>query len=76
MREGRFDIKMKLDKFNADETRELLELMFKDDADALSSIARVKFRNCEFTPAQIIGIVTKHRKIGDILHELNDKKIK
>lgn len=76
MREGRFDIKMKLDKFNADETRELLELMFKDDADAINSISRVKFRNCEFTPAQIIGIVTKHRKIGDVLHELNDKKIK
>ena len=76
MREGRFDIKMNLDKFNADETRELLELMYKDSDDALHLISRAKFRGGEFTPAQIIGIVTKYRKINDVLRGLNDKKIK
>ena len=76
MREGRFDIKMKLDKFNIDETRELLELMYKDDDVALRLITKANLRSGEFTPAQIIGIVTKYRKIGDVLNELNDKKIK
>jgi hypothetical protein len=73
MREGRFDIKIKLDKFNAMETRDLLLYMFKDNPTAIHQINKSRFRANEFTPAQIIGIVTRLRKIESILHELSKK---
>jgi chaperone BCS1 len=72
MREGRFDIKINLDKFNHDETKQLLELMYKDDINAMSIIKNTKFRTNEYTPAQIIGMVTKYRKISDVINVLSE----
>ncbi len=77
MREGRFDIKIKLDKFNEKETHDILAYMYKDDSNALRQISNACFHSDKYTPAQIIGCVTRLRKIGDVLGELsksNNKK--
>jgi len=57
LREGRFDYKINLGKFNNAECHELLHLMFKARATAeeLAYLDKTRLRDDEFTPVQIIN---------------------
>jgi hypothetical protein len=60
IREGRFDIKIKLDKFNQDEVRELLRLMFKDALKRdLARLDAATFEDSKYTPAQLVNIASE-----------------
>lgn len=58
MRDGRFDMKVKLDTFNSDEVRELLKIMFVDTAtpEELVRLDTIKLAEDVYTPTQLINM--------------------
>jgi len=75
MREGRFDYKIKLDKFNDAEIRELLSLMFKDIAskEEFKYLRKTRLQENKYTPVQIINIVQSLCTLRKVVERLTDK---
>jgi len=69
LREGRFDLKIKLEQYDENETRELLTKMFKSISSEaeLNSLNTTKLRQGEFTPVQIINLAHKYRTLSKVL---------
>ena len=61
LRGGRFDLKISMNEFNQEETRELLMLMYSDIAtkNELKTLRNVKLKSGEYTPVQILHICQK-----------------
>jgi chaperone BCS1 len=64
LREGRFDYKFHLTKFNSDEICELLCKMFPDDVEVIKSH---KYKEDKYTTVQIISIVSMKRNIVKVI---------
>ena len=59
VREGRFDIKLKLEKFDEEETRELLTIMFRDsEAEDLAKLKTARLVGGVYTPAQLVNMAS------------------
>jgi len=73
IREGRFDHKIHLGKFNCDEIRQLLLKMFDGNltASQISLLNITDFRENEFTPVNIINIVQQYRNINKVVKILS-----
>lgn len=69
LREGRFDYKIELTKFNNQEIRELLTLMYKDDK-SLDKLATTKFKEKVYTPVQIIHTCYVKQNLDDVIDVL------
>jgi len=67
LRGGRFDLKIKLSKFNEQETRELLMYMFPDETDKISTARLVGEK---YTPVEIINLVMTKKDIDIVLADL------
>jgi chaperone BCS1 len=69
MRDGRFDIKIKLDTFNSDEIRELLRIMFaKKASDAeMRRLETIKLTEDVYTPTQLINIGISQGSLTKVL---------
>jgi AAA+ superfamily predicted ATPase len=77
MRDGRFDIKIKLEKFDADETRELLNVMFKDaSAKQIKRLNNTTLVSNVYTPAQLINMAMEYHDLGKLLDILDTHKKK
>ena len=68
LREGRFDLKIKLEEFDQEETKELLLKMFKNEDH--TRLNNAKLVSGKYTPANLIGIVTKIRNLDKVLDVL------
>lgn len=72
VREGRFDIKIKLEKFTCEEIRELLKKMYRPDNEDI--INNTVFPDGKWSPARIRNICHKYKKteiekvIADLLN--------
>jgi ATP-dependent 26S proteasome regulatory subunit len=67
LREGRFDYKFHLTKFNSDEICEMLCKMFPNDVEKIKSH---KYKEDKYTPVQIISIVSLQRHIDKVIEIL------
>ena len=68
IRDGRFDIKLKLEKFTTEETRELLGIMFKDEReDMLFRLKSAKLIGDKYTPAHLVNLAREHDSLSDLL---------
>lgn len=69
LRDGRFDIKIKLDLFNEDECRELLYKMYADSAstDELKRLITEKIQEDVYTPTQLINLASSHESLSRVL---------
>ena len=77
IRDGRFDLKIKLERFTSEETRELLGIMFKDDpANDLKRLANANLIGDKYTPAQIVNIASSALTLADTLDILEIKQKK
>jgi DNA replication protein DnaC len=78
IRDGRFDIKIKLEKFNAEETRELLTIMYQNEESpiALNRLANANLVSNAYTPAQIVNLATSHDSLDSLLNLLEQPKSK
>jgi AAA+ superfamily predicted ATPase len=77
IRDGRFDIKLKLEEFDADETRQLLSVMFKTASKSeLARLATAKLISGKYTPAALINMSTEAQTLTQILNILEQKKNK
>ena len=77
IRDGRFDLKIKLERFTSEETRELLGIMFKDDpANDLKRLANANLIGDTYTPAQIVNIASSALTLADTLDILEIKQKK
>mgnify|MGYP001578231276 CR=1 FL=1 len=76
LREGRFDLKIKLEQYDENETRELLTKMFKDmsSKEELKLLETTKLRSGEFTPVQIINLCHKYRTLSKVLECVKEPK--
>ena len=76
IREGRFDIKIKLERFDEDETKELLNVMFHDaPAKDLARLAKAKLVSGIYTPAQLVNMASECGKLSDMLNMLCKKNV-
>ena len=64
VREGRFDLKIKLEKFNNEETRELLSKYFADEK--LDYLQDKEFPK-QYTPVQLINICRQYKNLRDVV---------
>ena len=72
LREGRFDLKLEFGRFNREETRDLLLLMFPKKSDGAKIQARwEEFPEEKWTPVQIISLCHKYRDLDRILREIS-----
>ena len=62
LREGRFDMKLHMTEFNDDEIKELLCLMYKEEADK-HHIMSCKFQEDTFTPTAVMNICHKYEDL-------------
>lgn len=69
LREGRFDYKIHLGKFNDSEIRELLKMIFAGDPD-LDYLDVKKFKENEFTPVKIINMCQQYRSLIKVANNL------
>lgn len=69
LRDGRFDMKVKLDAFNADEIRELYRIMFTGKAtDAeLRRLETIRLAEDIYTPTQLINMAIAHGSLSKAL---------
>lgn len=69
LREGRFDLKIKLDLFNEDECRELLYKMYNNTAskEDLERLRVTKIQEDVYTPTQLINLASSHDSLGRVL---------
>lgn len=72
LREGRFDKKLNLTEFDAEETRELLHLMYTDDPDK-DSIQHTRFFDGFLTPIQIMNTCFSSNSLSDALKCLSNE---
>jgi hypothetical protein len=76
LREGRFDIKIKLEKFDEEETRELLGVMFHDaPAKDIAKLAKTKLASGVYTPAQLVNMASECGTLANILRALSKKNV-
>ena len=76
IREGRFDIKIKLEKFNEEETKELLSVMFHDaPAKDLARLAKVKLASNIYTPAQLVNMASESETLANMLSKISDSEM-
>ena len=68
-RPGRFGLHINLSEFNHEETRELLEMMFKDTASktALARLHRTKFPEGRYTPSKLIDMAVSASSLDALL---------
>lgn len=71
LREGRFDLKIKLDLFNHEEITELLIQMFPEGEKRIKSVI---FPHEKFSCAEIISLCHKYRELDTVLEELKAKE--
>lgn len=71
LREGRFDLKLKLDLFSHEETVELLTQMFPNESEKLKLAT---FPHEKFSCAEIISICHKYRNLDAVIEELRVKE--
>lgn len=71
LREGRFDLKLKLDLFSHEETVELLTQMFPEESEKLKLVT---FPHEKFSCAAIISLCHKHRNLDAVIEELQVKE--
>lgn len=74
LRDGRFDIRIELDRFDNNEAHELLEKIFLNDAtpEELEYLRNTKIREHTYVPVEIINLAVTHkslRKVVDIMKE-------
>jgi len=69
LRPGRFDLKIKLEAFDADETRELLHKMYKGDPNE-DMIDCTKFQSGKFVPVEIINLCHVHQSLSKVIQVL------
>ncbi len=78
MRDGRFDIKLKLEKFTEDETRELLTKIFSSNPRAnaaeLERLATAKLISNAYTPIQLINLAAECESLSVVLDRLDISK--
>ncbi len=68
MKEGRLSLKIELGKFDEEETRNLLALMFKDyHADELSKLKTAKLASGVYTPAKLVEMAAGCSGLVDML---------
>lgn len=69
LRDGRFDLKIKLDVFNEEECRELLYKMFAETASKkeLERLKTEKIQEDVYTPTQIINLASCHDTLDRVL---------
>lgn len=67
LREGRFNLKINLGKFNSEEIRELLTKMFEKEIDL-----NIKFKENVFTPAFIIDLASKLDSLEAMINYLRE----
>ena len=71
VREGRFDIKLKLEKFDEEETRELLTVMFRNsNAKDLAKLSTAKLASGVYTPAQLVNMASGCANLGEMLDKV------
>ena len=71
IREGRFDIKLKLDNFDEEETRELLTVMFKDaDTKDLARLSSAKLVSGVYTPAKLVNMAAGCANLAEMLDKV------
>ncbi len=73
LRPGRFDLKIKLEEFTVDETREMLHKMFKGDKYE-SDIDDAKFPNMRYTPVDIITICHTFQTLPAVIRVMTAQK--
>lgn len=69
LRPGRFDLKIKLEEFTVDETRELLHKMFKGDKHE-ADIDDAKFPHMKFTPTEIITMCHVYQTLPNVIRHM------
>src|SRR5262249_567204 len=69
LRPGRFDLKLKLEEFTPQETKELLHKMFcgRDDEDLID---KAKFPHMKYTPVEIVNLCHVHQSLKDVIREM------
>jgi hypothetical protein len=68
LRNGRFDLKLKLDNFNDAECHEMIEKMFPDaSAEDLMLLKKTKIVEDVYTPTQLINLAVTHGNIPRLL---------
>jgi len=72
LRAGRFDLKVHLGKFNTQEIRDMLNIMFKETASAktLKLIAETRFKEGVFAPVDVIYYASIHKNARDLIERL------
>ena len=72
IREGRFDYKINLGKFNEEEIKEMLRTMFKGYATEkeLKYLEQRKLRGNEFTPVRIINLCHRYRSLKKVVEHV------
>ena len=72
LREGRFDLKIKLENLNCEEIRELLLKMFENNITKQEEILinKTHFREDEFSPVKIINVCHKYQTVNEIVEIL------
>lgn len=70
IREGRFDLKIKLERFNNDEVHELLSKYFADED--LSYLSGKEFSK-QYTPVQLINLCRQHDNLKSVVDFLTNK---
>lgn len=66
LRPGRFDLKLKLEEFTAEETKELLHKMFRGSVDE-HLIDDAKFPHMKYTPVEIINLCHVHHSLKEVV---------
>ncbi len=68
VREGRFDIKLKLEKFDEEETRELLNIMYRNaNPEDLAKLKTAKLVSGVYTPAQLVNMASSCADLPEML---------
>lgn len=72
LRHGRFDLKIKLEKFNEAEMKELLYLMFKDTSseEELKRLSESHFKEYTYTPVELIAFASSIGNLKNVLDKL------
>lgn len=72
MRAGRFDLKIRLSKFNHQEITDMLILMFKKrvSAEELETITTAKFKEDTFAPVDVIFQATTKKSLAAVIEAL------
>lgn len=72
LRHGRFDLKIKLEKFNETEMKELLYLMFKDTSseEELKRLIESRFKEYVYTPVELIAFASSIGNLNSVLNKL------